>query len=278
MRYALLLAFVLLLGCGSSDDYADRMADEHAGETPTATAATAGADTLGVTGEPVVYATVGSEAVTGYLARPATRAAAPRPGIIVIQEWWGLNDNIRAMADRLAAEGYTALAVDLYGGHVATSSDSAYAYMQSAMSNEAALEDNLVQAHRYLVTEQGAPTVGSIGWCFGGGWSLRTALLLPDSLDAAVMYYGQPITERERLAPLNTPLLGLFGAEDQGIPVDNVRAMRAMLDELNKPATVIVYDGADHAFANPSGGRYDAEAAEDAWDRTLAFFSEHLGG
>ena len=92
------------------------------------------------------------------------------------------------------------------------------------------------------------------------------------------MYYGRPIAERERLAPLNTPLLGLFGAEDQGIPVEDVRAMEAMLGALNKQATVVVYDGADHAFANPSGQSYDAEAAEDAWARTLAFFDEHLRG
>jgi carboxymethylenebutenolidase len=278
MRPLLILPLLLaLVACGPSDDYADRMAHEHAGETPTATAATDGADTLGVIEESVVYATVEGRPVTGYLARPEGEAGA-LPGVIVIHEWWGLNDNVRAMTRRLAAEGYATLAVDLYEGRVAENPDSARALVQAASAREGALTENLVQAYRYLAGERHAPRVGAIGWCFGGGWSLRTALALPDSLDAAVVYYGQPVTERDRLARLNVPVLGLFGGADQGIPVARVREMEATLHELGKDATIVVYEGANHAFANPSGDRYDAEAAEDAWDRTVAFFAEHLKG
>lgn len=272
----LLLPLLLLAACSDPDgDYADRMAEEHAGETPTATAATSGADSLEVTGEDVVYATVDGQPVTGYLAQPQDGSAEGRPAVIVIQEWWGLNDNIRAMARTLAGEGYTALAVDLYGGKVASVPDSAMAYMQAAMENEAQLTDNVTQAYAYL-TDLGAPRVGSIGWCFGGGWSLRTALALPEALDAAVIYYGQVITDRDRLAALEVPILGLFGAEDQGIPVAGVREFESTLQGLGKDVTVRVYEGANHAFANPSGGRYDAEAAEDAWALTTSFFAEHL--
>ncbi|NNF59083.1 MAG: dienelactone hydrolase family protein [Rhodothermaceae bacterium] len=275
---ALLILPLLLVACSPSDadgDYADRMATEHADETPTATATTHGADSLDVRTEDVVYATVNGEAVTGYLARP-TDADGPLPAIIVIQEWWGLNDNIRAMARQFAAQGYTALAVDLYSGQVATTPDEAMSYMQAAMEEEAALTENVRQAYAYLTTEQQAPRVGSVGWCFGGGWSLRTALALPDDLDAAVIYYGQVVTDRDRLATLNVPLLGLFGADDQGIPIHQVQDFESTLQDLGKDATVQIYEGANHAFANPSGERYNAEAAEDAWARTTAFFAEHL--
>src|SRR5690606_16635746 len=167
-------------------------------------------------------------------------------------------------------------AVDLYEGRVAQTADSARAYVEEAMANEERLTENVRQAYQYLVTEQRAPRVGAVGWCFGGGWALRTALALPHSLDAAVIYYGQLVTDRDRLATLDVPILGLFGAEDQGIPLEQVRAFEAALDALGKDAEVHVYEGANHAFANPSGERYDAEAAEDAWAKTTAFLTEHL--
>jgi carboxymethylenebutenolidase len=166
--------------------------------------------------------------------------------------------------------------VDLYGGRVAESPDSARAYVEAASADEGRLLDNLTQAYRYLVEEQGAPRVASIGWCFGGGWSLRTALALPDALDAVVVYYGEPVTDRDRLATLEMPILGLFGGADQGIPVERVREMERVLGELGKDARILVYEGAGHAFANPSGERYHALAAEDAWNTTTQFLARHL--
>ncbi len=117
-----------------------------------------------------------------------------------------------------------------------------------------------------------------VGWCFGGGWSLRTALLLGPEIDAAVIYYGRPVTEPDQLAPLQAPLLGHFGALDDGIPVDRVRELEAALAALGKEAAIHIYEEADHAFANPSGTRYNEAAAELAWERTLAFFDRHLRG
>ena len=270
---ALLIAAVLTFACGSDDDYADRMAEEHKDDTPVASPAAQPEPATAVETERVSYATVGEEEVTGFLARPT--AAEGAPGVIVIQEWWGLNENIESMTRQLAGEGYLALAVDLYGGQVASDRDGARALMQAAMGDPEALKDNLRQAHAYL-TAQGAPKVGSIGWCFGGGWSLQTAIELPGELDAAVIYYGRVVTERDQLATLTTPVLGHFGSEDQGIPLDGVREFEKLLGELGKDASVHVYEGADHAFANPSGTRYQAEAAELAWKRTLTFFEQHL--
>ncbi len=276
MRALLMLPLLLALAaCQSEGDYADDMRRQHDGDTPTATGLTDGADAEGVVTETVTYATVDGEPVTGTLARPEG-AEAGLPGVLVIQEWWGLNENIEAMARRLAAQGYAALAVDLYGGRVATTPDSAMALMQAAMGREDALTDNVRQAYAFLADSLGAPRVGSVGWCFGGMWSLRTALALPDALDAAVIYYGRPVTAADRLAALSMPVLAHFGGADDSIPADTVSAFDAALTEAGVAHTVHTYPGAAHAFANPSGQAYDAEAAETSWDRTTAFLAEHL--
>jgi carboxymethylenebutenolidase len=257
---------------GEDNEYVERMAAEHAGDSPVAGAAGEAEGGGEVTTERVVYARVGGQEVTGYLARPAA-GGAPAPGLVVIHEWWGLNENIETMARMLAQQGYTALAVDLYG-EVAETPERARELTQSV--DDAAARDNLRQAYRYLAQEAEAPRVGVIGWCFGGAWSLQAALMLPDELDAAVLYYGRLVTDRGELAKLDMPLLGIFGAEDQGIPVADVREFERVLADLGKDAEIHVYEGAGHAFANPSGERYQPEAARDAWQRTLAFLAEHL--
>lgn len=269
-----ILIGILAIGCGSSDDYAERMAEEHKDDTPVASPAADAEPAAAVETARVVYSQHDGGEVTGFLARPAD-AAADAPGMIVIHEWWGLNENIESMARQLAGEGYLALAVDLYGGRVAEDRDTARALMTEAGGRREAVEQNLRDAYAYL-TGQGATKVGSIGWCFGGGWSLQTALLLPDQLAAAVVYYGRLETDRDRLATLTAPVLGHFGSEDQGIPIDGVRAFETALTELGKDARIHVYEGANHAFANPSGGRYDAAAAEQAWERTSTFLEEIL--
>lgn len=276
MRALLMLPLVFALAaCQSDGDYADEMRRQHDGDAPEATGMAAGADSGAVVTESVAYATVDGETVTGYLARPEG-VEAGLPGVLVIQEWWGLNANIEAMARRLAEQGYAALAVDLYRGQVATTPDSAMAYMRAAMGREDALVDNLRQAHAYLADDLGAPRVGSVGWCFGGMWSLRTALALPDRLDAAVVYYGQPVTDPDRLAVLSMPVLALFGGADSSIPADTVAAFEAALQEAGVPHTVRTYPGAQHAFANPSGRAYNPAAAEDAWAQTTDFLAQHL--
>jgi carboxymethylenebutenolidase len=273
----LLSVIALFVACGGSGDgdYADRMAREHAEDRPVASGATDAEPAGRIDEETVVYATMDGQSVEGFLAKPAS-ATEGAPGLIVIQEWWGLNDNIRAVTRRLAGEGYIALAVDLYGGQVADDPARARELMMAAMENKAGLEENLRHAAGYLRENLGASKLGTIGWCFGGGWSLQTALLLPGQIDASVIYYGRVESDRQRLATLQTPILGIFGSEDQGIPVDGVREFESALEELSKDAEIRIYEGADHAFANPSGTRYNAEAAEDAWSRTLEFLRERL--
>lgn len=263
-------------GGSSSGEYVDAMAREHAGHTPVANAATMEPRTDVVSSE-VVYGTVGGRELRGYLSRPATAAAdAPLPAVLVIHEWWGLNDNVRMMTRRLAGEGYTALAVDMFGS-VAQTPAEARAQTRAVMNNPGAAGDNL-RAGAAFLRGRGATRLGTIGWCFGGAWSLQAALIMPQQVDAAVMYYGRPEPDVARLTALGAPLLGLFGGADTGIPVAGVRQMESTLRTLGKDVTVVVYDSAAHAFANPSGQAYDEAAATDAWRRTTQFFARHLRG
>jgi carboxymethylenebutenolidase len=226
-----------------------------------------------VDAEAVTYGEAAGTPIRGYLARP--RDVADPPGVLLVHEWWGLNDTARELARQLASHGYLALAVDLYLGRTAERPKQAMALVQSVLADPGAAEANLRQAAAFL-RERGARRVGVVGWSFGGDWALRGGMLLGDELDAVVMYYGEPTTAGAELARLNAPLLGLFGAEDATIPVANVREMEATLKRLGKPVTIRVFPGARHAFANPSGKRYVPEAAEEAWRLTLEFLDRHL--
>ncbi|MGH8282007.1 MAG: dienelactone hydrolase family protein, partial [Gammaproteobacteria bacterium] len=168
--------------------------------------------------------------------------------------------------------------VDLYGGHAATTPEAAVKLMQGVLADTAAASSNLRQAYTYVHDALHAPRVGVIGWCFGGGWSLQTALMLPDQLNAAVMYYGRPVNDVAELSKLRMPLLGFFGEQDKGITPADVRAFQAALKQAPVNAEVHEYADAGHAFANPSGGNYRPAAAADAWKRTLAFFARNLKG
>ena len=211
----------------------------------------------------------------GYLAMPQD-AAEPLPGIIVIHVWWGLNDDIKAATRRLASEGYVALAVDLYGGKIAATPDEAQTLMNDVYADPESTRRNLQQAYNYREKYALAPRIATIGWDLGGGWSLQTALEYPSALDAAVMYYGQVLTDRNRLAPLNVPVLGFFGREDKTIPVREVQEFRSTLLDLGKNAEVLIVPQADHSFANSSSGNYNEQAANEAWTTTLAFLERHL--
>jgi carboxymethylenebutenolidase len=273
-----------LLGCGSSDEPAApaaaaaavaATAAEHQHDSPTPTPAAEAAPKVPVLEQQLAYGEGARTNLVGYLAMPQD-ATEPLPGIIVIHEWWGLNDNVKAMTRRLAGEGYVALAVDLYGGATAETPDAAQALMSALLASPDASRNNLRQAYDYLEKYALAPRIASIGWCLGGGLSLQTALQYPDALDAMVMYYGQVVTDADRLAPLNVPVLGFFGAEDKSIPVRDVQIFRSNLMELGKTAEVLIVPRVDHAFANPSGGNYNEQAAEEAWASTLAFLEQHL--
>jgi len=278
---ALLASLLICCASGATAMTADdretlaRTAEAHAADSPVATPAATTRPSADVSGKTVVYGSVAGQPVSGYLVRPSA-ADGPLPGLIVIHEWWGLNDNVRDEAARLAAEGYVVLAVDLYGGKVATEPREAMKLSQWLTTNSALAEANLHDAYAYLDKVEGAPRIGTIGWCLGGRWSLRAALILPDKIDATVIYYGTVKVDEADVARLRMPILGLFGSKDRVVPVATVRAFEASMKRQGKNLDLHIYDGADHAFANPSGTAYQPDAAEDAWRRTTAFLRENL--
>lgn len=228
-----------------------------------------------IVSERLPYAEVGDELVYGYFAFPSDMID-PLPAIIIVHEWWGLNDQVRAMADRLAAEGYIVLAVDLFSGKTGATAVEARQLMLSVIENPDLADENIRQAYDFVDSTAGAPRIGSIGWGFGGDWALNTAMLFPDELDAVVIYYGQMTDDEDVLRPINTPILGLFGAKDNIIPVESVRKFEAALERLRKNYEIHIYPAAGFAFANPSSRSYVAETAEDAWTRTLGFLVFNL--
>ena len=207
-----------------------------------------------------------------YLSLP--KGEGPFPGVVVIHEWWGLNVHVKHWADRLAADGYAALAVDLYGGVVATTRDGALKAMR-AVDEEAG--SKMIAAGLDFLRKDArikATRTASIGWCFGGGWSLKAALADAD-LDAAVIYYGRLKTDAATLAPIKASLLGVFGNQDRGIPPATVDAFEAGLKEAGVKHAIHRYD-ANHAFANPSSARYDEKSAAAAWKEVRAFLRREL--
>lgn len=219
--------------------------------------------------EVVTVTTAGGKGVSGALALPAKTPAA---SIVLIHEWWGLNDQIKSVAAELAKEGYLALAVDLYGGNMATTSDAARALMQAVDPAEA--HDTLTSWDAWLGKRADTTDkMGTIGWCFGGGWSLSASIAAP--VDATVIYYGRVNHPPANLKKLKGPVLGHFATRDQWINQDMVGGFENAMGAAHKDLTSHWYE-ADHAFANPSGGRYDAEDAKLAWKRTLEFFRANL--
>jgi carboxymethylenebutenolidase len=219
--------------------------------------------------EPVTLKTPGGRTVAGALARPAAERA---PGVVLIHEWWGLNDQIKAVAADLAATGYVALAIDLLDGQVATTPDAAQALV-GRVDEDTAL-DTLVGwidwlRHQDFCTGR----VATLGWCFGGGWSLQASLATP--VDATVIYYGRVVVPAEKLAALKGPVLGQFATRDQYITPAMVDGFQAEMARAGKSLELYRYD-ADHAFANPTGHNYHRDDAQLAWQRTLAFLATNL--
>lgn len=206
----------------------------------------------------------------GFYSEPTE--AGNYPGVVMIHEWYGLNDNIKAMAEVLASQGYRVLAVDLYNGVVAQNSSQARELTQSVVQEDA--NANMQAAQQYLIN-QGAMKTASLGWCFGGAQSLQFSLS-EASLDATVIYYGRLTANTTELQSIDEPILGIFGAEDGSIPPSDVNAFQGALNEIGKTNDITIYDGVGHAFANPTGNNYAQEETTDAWMKTLEFLNSNL--
>jgi carboxymethylenebutenolidase len=224
-------------------------------------------------GKPVSYKS-GDEAVQGILYTPAGKG--PFPALIVIHEWWGLNDWVKEQGSKLANQGYIALAVDLYRGKVATTPDEAHEIMRGVPEDRA--KRDLHAAFEFLRSQPNVKKdrIGAIGWCMGGGYALDVALQESD-LAALVINYGHLATDPDALKKINASILGLFGAQDRGITPDDVKKFGATMDGLGKKIDVTIYPDAGHAFENPNNKEgYRAADAADAWKRTVDFLAMTL--
>lgn len=230
--------------------------------------------------EPVITKILGNnvtyyEETVGYLARP--EGTNKYPGLILIHEWWGLNDNIRSLAEDFASQGYVALAVDLYNGEFATTTEQAGALAGAVRADVDEAFNNLAAARNYLANHENvqSESLGAVGWCFGGGWAYEMAKN-DLGIDASVMYYGR-FSLDDDLSMMRADILGHFGEEDRSIAADDVQQFEAKLKTLSGDHAVFIYPNAGHAFANEDNeAAYSPTAAEQAWQRTIDFLAREL--
>ena len=231
-----------------------------------------------VTVDTLAYGEVGDQLVYGHFAFPEDMVD-PLPAVILIHDWWGLNDEIKSYGTRLAAEGFIVLAIDLFNGSTATAPAGARDLELAVVEDPDFALANIRQAYRFVKDVAGAPSVAVLGFGFGGGWALTTAIAQPADFAAIVTYYGQVNSDQDALAPISGPILGLFAETDRAVPADSVRAFERALEALDKDFDVVVYDDARRGFADAlMADAYDANVAARAWEHTLEFLRTSLAG
>ncbi len=224
-------------------------------------------------GELVTFPSNGGQG-QGYLAKPASGKG---PGVVVIQEWWGLNDNIKSIADRLAGEGFVALAPDLYSGQVTKEPDEAMKLMMAMKLEQAAKDISCAVDHLIASDATSGSKVGSVGFCMGGGLSLYLATLKPQ-VGACVIYYGVVPAVQPDLSKIEGAVLGHYAENDDWASPATVRELEMKLKSLGKDAEFYTYPNTQHGFFNDTRPDVHApEAAKLSWERTLAFYRKHLG-
>jgi carboxymethylenebutenolidase len=233
---------------------------------------------LGTTMNSVIHSNVtyqaSNGAKNGYLAEPADKEK--HGGVIVIQEWWGLNEHIKDVTRRFANEGFIALAPDLYDGKIATDPQTAMKYMMGLKVEDGVA--TLLGAVNYLKSLKRVEPkkLGVVGFCMGGSYALELAIRSHDLAAVAPFYPGRVGQLIDQVNKITAPIFAPFGERDDSIPLDVVKRFQDALEKAGKTAEIKVYPGCDHAFLNDTGPSYNAEAARDAWQRTLKLFKEHI--
>ena len=219
---------------------------------------------------------------SGYLVYPIfnpNNNTQKLPAVVMIHENRGLNDNIKDTADILAKQGYVVLAVDLFQGQVTADPNQARELSSSVRNNPGIAIENMQSAVRYLTSLENVngSRIASLGWCFGGAQSLQLALNSEEHpLAATAIYYGNLVNDTQALSKIKWPVLGIFGDQDQSIPVDSVKQFEQALNEIGVINEIYIYPGVGHAFANPSGDNYAPKETADAWEKTLAFLDKYI--
>jgi carboxymethylenebutenolidase len=280
LRCALVLAILLIcIACGTapppvvvapSAPAPTSSATPAPGAPNTDPPANAGPATAGA-GQTVLFSNGGS----GWLQLPS--GAGKHPALLLIPEWWGVDDWIKQDVARFASQGYVALAVDLYRGKVASDPGAAHELMRGLSEDRAT--DDMKTAFEWLGARPDVDPkrIGNIGWCMGGGYALAFAVAEP-RLRAVVVNYGKLVTAPDKIASIHAPLLGNFAGLDRGISPDDVRSFERAMKTAHKDTDIKIYDGAKHAFMNSNNKEaYNESAAKDAWSRIDAFLSRTLG-
>jgi carboxymethylenebutenolidase len=224
-------------------------------------------------GKPATYKS-GTETVNALLYTP--QGKGPFPALVVIHEYWGLNDWVKEQASKLADQGYVALAIDLYRGKVATTPDEAHEIMRGVPEDRASRD--LLAASAYLRSQKivDPARVGSIGWCMGGGYAFNLAVNDP-KLKAVVINYGHLASDDATLKNINAAVLGIFGGQDRGIPPADVKKFESQMKALGKTVDIHIFPDAGHAFENPNNKTgYRADDAAQAWKLTTDFLAQYL--
>ncbi len=277
LAYPMATLLAALLGaCSPSDEPASVATPDVVTPTP---APSAPDDTPSepreIISESLPYAEIGDDLVYGHFAIPADMID-PLPAVIIVHDWFGLNQTIRSAAERLAGDGFIVLAVDMFSGETADTVAAARELEVEVVENSRAAEDNLRQAIEFIRISSGAPSIAIVGYGFGGGWALRSALEPRSRLSAAVSFYGQVITDEDRLADAKVPFLGFFSESDRAVPAQKVRDFATSMRGLQKDAEVQILDDVRRGFVDVSSENYNGARAGEAWRQMVSFLNAQM--
>ncbi|MEL6870285.1 MAG: dienelactone hydrolase family protein [Pseudomonadota bacterium] len=277
----MMAVFAAAAGCGDSSAPANAPATGQSASDPRETARSAegsaadARETFAVASLEIPYGETQDGLLRGHFAYPESMVE-PLPAVIMMHDWWGLNDATKAAAEQLAAYGYMVLAIDFYAGEVAGTPERAGALSRQLLDNPEVADNSVRAGYDFLKNAAGAPVVATFGAAMGGYWSFKSSRLLPDQLAASVVFYGQVDTEEARIAEVDVPLLAVFAGADTSIRAKDVADFAATAEALDKQIQVHTLPNVRQSFANPDDRRFDAAAAQQAWDLTLDFLALHL--
>ena len=275
---AQLILATLLAGCGSGTSESPEGAPAPAESpevSPGAETPAEAQQARAVISERLPYMEFEDHLVYGHFVFPSDMVE-PLPAVVLVHEWWGLDDNVKTVADELAAEGYIVFAVDLFSGETTESPAKARTLAAKVIEDPASAIANVRAAYDMVSDTAGAPRVGIIGWGLGGGLSLDAAATFGDDIDAVVNYYGQVDVDEDALLPITAPLLGHYGAEDKRVSGETLKAFEESLTRLRKNYEIKTYPAVGSAFTNPTSNNFNREATNSAWQETLEFLDLHL--
>ena len=236
-----------------------------------------GVDTTeSVLADSLPYAEIGDELVYGYFAIPVDMID-PYPAIVMLHDGFGLDDGARALAERIADEGFIVLAVDLFFGRTADEVSAARELQIEVLEDMQTAESNIAQALEFISSSTGAPSIGVLGFGFGGGLTLDTAIEHSGDVAAAVNFYGQVKTDRDSLRQLTVPVLGFFLENDRAVLPQTVRDFEQVMEGLGQDATIHIYDTGRRGFMDRFSSNYDEALAERSWEEAFAFLNDAFG-